>query len=354
MTDDLTATLRHDGGDECAIGPGAPASRTPPNRRPLTVGMVILPHFTLLPFAGFVDVMRLAADEGDRSRKVTCRWTVMTSDSQPVAASCGTEVRPDAGLSDPSSFDYIVLFGGLIHEGVPVDPALDDFLRDAAQADVPLIGVCTGVFTLIRLGLMTGRRCCVSWYHYWDLVRAFPDVSPVADQLYVVDGDRITCAGGTGAIDLAAWLIERHIGRSSAQKAIQILIADQARPAEAPQPHVVFGTDVSDPRLRRALTLMEQSIAQPWPVSKLSAALGLSRRQLERLFRAELGVSPSQCQRSLRLHQGHWMLTHTDRPITDIAFACGFADGSHFARQMKATYGTAPQIVRSRARNNTG
>ena len=318
-------------------------------RRPLSVGLVILPQFTLLPFAGFIDVLRLAADEGDRSRQAGCRWTVMTPGGGPLAASCGTEVRPDGPFVNPADFDYVAVFGGLIHEGLPVDAEQDAFLQRAAARRVPLIGVCTGVFTLMRLGLMAGRRCCVSWYHYWDLVRTFPDVSPVADQLYVVDRDRITCAGGTGAIDLAAWLVERHLGRASAQKAIQILIADQARPADAPQPHAVFGTKVSDPRLRRALSLMEQSVAQPWPVDKLAAAVGLSRRQLERLFRVELGVAPSQCQRSLRLHQGHWLLTHTDRPVTDIAYECGFADGSHFARQLKAMFGATPQAVRQMA-----
>jgi len=217
------------------------ATRTPAlseaARRPLSVGLVILPQFTLLPFAGFIDVLRLAADEGDRSRQAGCRWTVMTPGGKPVAASCGAEVRPDGPFVDPTDFDYVAVFGGLIHEGLPVDAEQDAFLRRAAARRVPLIGVCTGVFTLMRLGLMAGRRCCVSWYHYWDLVRTFPDVSPVADQLYVVDRDRITCAGGTGAIDLAAWLVERHLGRASAQKAIQILIADQARPADAPQPH---------------------------------------------------------------------------------------------------------------------
>ncbi len=78
---------------------------------------------------------------------------------------------------------------------------------------MPLIGVCTGVFALIKAGVMGGRRCCVSWYHHGDLTRRFPDIEPVADRLFVDDGNRLTCAGGTAAADLAAYLVERHLAR---------------------------------------------------------------------------------------------------------------------------------------------
>ena len=328
-----------------------PSDRAPALPAPrLRVGFVLLPEFTLLPFAGMIDVLRLAADEGDMSRQTDCRWTVMAADGAPVRASCGTAITPDADFGDPAAFDYVVVCGGLLHRGLPHDATLDAFLLRAAARRVPLVGLCTAVFTLIRLGLMSGRRACVSWYHYWDLVRAFPDVTPIADQLFVVDRDRITCAGGTGAVDLAAWLVARHLGEARAQKATQILLADRVRPAEAPQPHIVFGSNVRDARLRRALSLIEQSVAQPPTMDTLAEALGLSRRQLERLFRRELGVSPSAYQRRLRIQQGHWLLTHTNRPVTEIAYDCGFADASHFSRQIKTAFGASPQAIRAHAR----
>lgn len=312
----------------------------------LRVGIVTLREFTLLPFSGFIDVLRLATDEGDRSRQRICRWTVMSADGREMRASCGNVVRPVDTFRDPREFDYIVVVGGLLHAGPQSDAAIDAYLLDAARKNVKIVGLCTAVFTMIRLGLMSGRQCCVSWYHYWDLRKAFPDVIPIADRLFVVDGPRITCAGGTAAVDLAAWLVARHVGPAVAEKALHILLADRARPADAPQPHIVVDRVPRDARLERAMDIVEQQLSDPPAVEALARRVGVSRRQLERIFRAELGVSPWQYLLGRRLRQGHWLLTQTARSVTDIAQACGFSDASHFSRRMRTTFGASPQVLR--------
>lgn len=318
-------------------------------RARLRVGFVTLRNFTLLPFAGFIDVLRLATDEGDLSRQRACRWQVMSSGARELRASCGTMVRADSGFRDPRELDYIVVVGGLLHEHPQADEATDRYLLRAAAAGVPLVGLCTAVFTLLRLGLMSGRKCCVSWYHYWDLKKAFPDVTPMADRLFVADGPRITCAGGTGAVDLAAWLVTRHLGRTTADKALHILLADGARPANAPQPHVVVDHQARDPRLEAAMDIIEQNLAEPPSIEELAQRAGLSRRQLERIFRNELSMSPWKYALGRRLRQAHLLLTQTEHSITDIAQECGFADASHFSRHVRATFGAAPQTVRNTA-----
>lgn len=327
--------------------PRTAASLEEPPR--LRIGFVTLRNFTLLPFAGFMDVLRLATDEGDRSRQRACRWAVMSADGGSVRASCGTQVAADAAFRDPREFDYLVIVGGLLHDGPQSNEVTDAYLNRAADAGVPLIGLCTAVFTLVRLGMMTGRQCCVSWYHYWDLKKAFPDVMPVADRLFVVDGPRITCAGGTGAVDLAAWIVERHLGKAVADKALHILLADAARPADSPQPHVVVEHDARDPRLATAIDLIEQNLAQPPSVEFLAARVGVSRRQLERIFREELGMSPWKYSLGRRLRQAHLLLTQTEHSITGIAHECGFADASHFSRHVRSTFGASPQTVRNAA-----
>jgi transcriptional regulator GlxA family with amidase domain len=244
-----------------------------------------------------------------------------------------------------------VVVGGLIHQGPVQDAAVTAYLREAAAAGVPLVGLCTAVFTLIHAGLMRDRECCVSWYHYRDLIRAFPDVTPVADRLFVVDGPRITCAGGTGAVDLAAWLVDRHLGAAPARKALNILVSDGARPAHAPQPMDIGdgGAEVRDPRLRRALRILDHTLSAPPRAGDLARRVGLSRRQLERLFREELDATPSAYARGLRLRHGHWLVTRTRRSFTEIAQECGFADASHFSRHLKAAYGATPQALRAAA-----
>jgi transcriptional regulator GlxA family with amidase domain len=317
------------------------------NRPALSVGFILLRNFTLLPFAAIVDALRLAADEGDFSRQINCNWTVIDAETAAIPASCGIEVAPWEPLGDPTRFDYIVVVGGLLHRGTPASQTTLDYLVAAADAGVTLVGVCTGAIALARAGLLRGRRCCVSWFHYNDLVNEFPEVVPVADQLFVVDGKFITCAGGVGAVDLAGWIIERHLGPAWAQKSLHILVADQARPPNAPQPQPPVANNVRNPRVRRAVLLIEQNLAAPLSADEVADRVNISKRQLERLFRDELGMGVQAFARYLRLHYGLWLLLSTERRVTDIALECGFSDTSHFNRLFRRTYGVTPSAVRN-------
>jgi putative intracellular protease/amidase len=168
-------------------------------RRQLSVGFVLLPHFTLVAFSTIVDLLRLAADEGDRSRPEHCSWSILAPDLAPISASCGLQVMPWETFDRPERFDYLVGVGGLINRHSTYHSKTLEFLRAAAAKGVSLAGICTGSFALIEAGLMRGRKCCVSWYHLPDLIERYGDVEPVADRLFVEDGKFITCAGGLAA-----------------------------------------------------------------------------------------------------------------------------------------------------------
>ena len=329
-------------------GGHAPAGGPP--RPALRVGFLLAHNFTLSALSLFVDTLRLAADEGDRSRPIRCAWSIMGATSETVRSSCGLSVVRTAPLTDPLSFDYVVMVGGLLHGGEQVDEATVRYLKRAAADGVPLIGVCTGSFILARAGLMDGRRCCVSWYHVPDFEAAFPGRRPVADQLFLADGDRITCSGGSGVADLAAFLVSRHVGPAAAQKSLHVLQLQHARQGTDAQPHPQIGDGSGDDRVRRALLLMEQNISEPLSVDAVAGRLGLSSRQLERLFQAAMGSKPGQVYRRLRLAHARWLLSHTGKSVTTVSVEAGFCDGAHFARCFRSEYGVAP----SRARGSAG
>jgi len=204
----------------------------------LSVGFILAKRFTLCAFANFVDVLRLAADEGDRSRPIMCEWSVLSDTMNAIPSSCGVTVQPNERLGDPSRFDYIVVIGGLLEEIPNISAAYTRFLERAASAGVPLVGVCTGAFILHRAGLMDGYRCCVSWFCHADFLEQFDGLSPISDQIFVVDGDRLTCAGGASSAHLAAYLVEKHVGRAQASKSLHIMIIDDALRPEKPQPGI--------------------------------------------------------------------------------------------------------------------
>lgn len=320
-----------------------------PSTVKLSVGIILLPRFTLLPFSAFVDCLRLSADNDDTSRPINCRWTFMTASGEPAESSSGARISPCTTFQSPGQFDYLVVCGGLLPQrGRAADTATLEYLRSAAAAGVPLVGLCTGPFVLIEAGLMRNRRCCVSWFHSHDLAARFPDVTPVADRLFVVDGDRITCSGGIAAADLAAWMIERHLGRTWAQKSMHIMLIDRARSGNSAQPQPTLYDRIGDNRLRRAVLQIEQRLSDPIATPELADMLNVSRRQLERLFRDELGMSPSQFSRTLRLRYGYWLLRETNRSTADISIECGFTDNAHFSRRFREMFQCTPAQARRR------
>ena len=312
----------------------------------LSVGFVLMPSFTLLPFSAFIDALRLAADEGDHSEQIHCRWTVMGPDLRKITSSSGVAIEPWETYREPAEFDYIVVVGGLLSETLHGNQHIIDYLKRVDRAHIPIIGLCTGSFAMIRAGLMQNRRCCVSWFHHKDLTDRFTDVIPVADQLFVDDGDRITCAGGAVAADLAAYIIERHLGQSWARKSLRILVMDSPRPANAPQPPPTSDYQVKNKSVVRALLLMEQNLSRPLSTDEIASRLNISKRQLERLFVHDTGESLQKFYRAIRLSYGLWLLQNTPRSITDIAQECGFADTAHFSRAFRTVFAKRPTEYR--------
>ena len=311
----------------------------------LAVGIVLLPNFTMLAFAALIDMLRLSADEGDRSRPLACSWAVISPELRPIRSSCGYDVLPREELGDPGRFAYLAVVGGLLppQRRRFLEPRLLRFVQLADQARVGMLGVCTGSFALIEAEVIkSGGRCCVSWFHYKDLQDRFPQVRPVADRLWIRDGRVHTCAGGFAVADLAASLVQRHVGAGIAQKSMHMMLADFPRGGDTAQPQPVNTALVRDPRVRRAMLLMEQNLSKPLRSDELAAAIPVSRRQLERLFQKSLGCSVQRFGRDVRLAYACWLLTAGEARLSDIASQCGFADATHLSRIFLAELGCRP------------
>jgi transcriptional regulator GlxA family with amidase domain len=310
------------------------------------VGFILAKRFTLCAFANFVDVLRLAADEGDRSRPILCDWRVLSDTLHAAASSCGITVQPTEKLGDPRKFDYIVVVGGLIDEIPNISAAYVQYLQQAASAGVPLVGVCTGAFILHRAGLMDGYRCCVSWFHYADFLEQFDGLHPVSDQIFVVDRNRLTCSGGASSAHLAAYLVEKHVGRAQASKSLHIMIIDDALRAEKPQPGIPLDLKTQDPMVKRALLIMQQNIDAPLSVAEIARRMGHSKRQLERHFRTALGSSPQAAFLGVRLSSARYFIETTEKSVASIAAECGFCDSSHLSRMFRRRFDRTPHEIR--------
>ena len=219
-------------------------------------------------------------------------------------------------------------------------------MRVQAASGTPLIGLCTGVFILQQAGLLQGYRCCVSWFHRQDFLDRFDAEHPVADQLFVVDRDRLTCSGGYGSAHLAAFIVARHIGQSAATKSLNIMMIDNALEGERPQPTHLPSRQASDPFVKRSVHLMLQNIELPVTIAQLAKVMNIGRRTLERRFMADLGVTPQRYYVELRLQRAIAKLAIGSQSTTDIALATGFCDASHLAKALRAHHGKSPTELR--------
>lgn len=316
----------------------------------LRVGFLLMPRFTLIAFAGFVDALRLAADDGDRSRPRLCQWDILGVAGTACLSSCGASVSATAPMESPASYDYIVVVGGLLQGGQQVSDAIYAFLREAAAKQVKLVGLCTGSFVLARAGLLDGHLTCVSWFHREAFVAEFAQLRIVSNQMFVVDRDRLTCAGGTSVVHLAAFIIEKSIGRASAVKALRIMIEEQPLPSRTLQPEEVLSERSTDTVVRKVMLLIEQQLDVTMPIETLCEPVGIGRRQLERRFRRDVGLSPAGYRQSLRMERARWLLQNTDLDVTEVGLECGFHDSTHFARMVRQSLGASPRELRASGR----
>ncbi|RWD60428.1 MAG: GlxA family transcriptional regulator [Mesorhizobium sp.] len=316
-------------------------------RRPLSFGFLLLDRFTLGAFANFVDVLRLAADDGDRSRPIRCQWRIISPDMSPILSSCGVAISPHERIGDLRRFDYLIIVGGVLEEhSLLIDTRFDEHLRNAAALGIPLVGLCTGSFILHRAGLMDGYRCCVSWFHNSDFLRLFSGLQAVSDQIFVVDRDRLTCSGGASAAHLAAFLVDRHLGKALAAKSLRIMMFDEPAKGETAQPTGSLEIVIRDKILKRVVLLMQHHLDVPLTIDQIAGKLNTSKRMIERRFQSELTTSPQVVYTQIRLDHARHLLSRSEKSIASIALECGFCDGSHLSRVFRTYYQQSPKQFR--------
>jgi len=324
------------------LDPQPESSRAPK----LRIGFVLAPQFTLGAFANFLDMIRLAADARDRSRQIDCQWAVLGEEGESIESSSGLRVQAWETYGSPERFDYIVVVGGLLQKRNFVSANVNSFLTAAAAAHVPLIGLCTGSFILARAGLLDGYQVCVSWFHIEEFREQFPRLRAESSHQFVIDGERLTCAGGISSAHLAGHLVEKHVGRGRALKGFRVMLEEATWPATAWQPEEIVTRPSHDALVKRAMLQIEGSLGGESRLSMLALSLGLSVRQLQRRFEQDIGIGVREYRRNLQMARAKWLLEHTDWQMTKIALDCGFSDSAHFSRTFKQQFHTLPSAFR--------
>jgi transcriptional regulator GlxA family with amidase domain len=309
----------------------------PPARRRSFV-FVLLPQFSFMPFAAAVEPLRVA---NRMSGQPLYRWRVVSETGQPVACSAGIAVSVDGSLPEVGRDDVVMLCAGL-DVRANMTPGLLSWLRRIARKGPVIGGLCTAAHVMAEAGLLAGRRATIHWENQDGFLEEFGDVD-LTRSVFVIDGNRLTAAGGTASIDLMLALIADDHGKDLANAVADQLIHTTIRTdRDIQRLSIPTRIGVRHPRLAQVIARMEAAIEEPASPAELAAEVGMSTRQLERLFRRYLNRSPKRYYMELRLARARNLLMQTDLSVINVALACGFSSPSHFSKCYRAQYGTTP------------
>ena len=267
-----------------------------------------------------------------------------------MSASSGIAIAADHRVGDEIALDTLFVFVG----GNPAafnDEATFAWLRSLARRGVRIAGVSGGPYVLARAGLLDGYRCTIHWEHLPAFLEEFPHLDP-ARVLYVIDRERMTCAGGIAALDLMRAVISDDLGAAAATAVSEWFLQTQLRLGNGPQRLALrerYGT-VST-RLLSVLKLMEERVDEPLSRKALARIANVSVRQLERLFSVHLHTTIADQYSNIRLDRARALVHETAMPVLDIAVACGFVSASHFSRAYKQRFGLSPRNERNAERS---
>ena len=301
-----------------------------------------MPNFSLVAFALAIETLRVSNNiKGSELYK----WEILTSTNDVVKASNGFEFKPYKKLQDVESYEILFVCGGNRVQSYWTD-SIGRWLRQQDIKGVPLGSLCTGAYILGRAGLLNNYRCTMHWDHIAATREEFPNLQ-LTDDIYEIDRDRYTCAGGTASIDLMHYLITIHHGRQLAAAVSEKLMVDHVRNMDDPQRIPLrqqIGT--GQPKLIEAVRLMETNLEECLSPKELSAYVELSVRQLERSFRMYLECTPMQYYLKLRLRNARRLLLQTERSTGDISLACGFNSAAHFSKSYRDMFDISPREQR--------
>lgn len=312
------------------------------SRKEFRVGLVLVDGFPLMAYASAIEPLRAANLLADENLYDVRHLPVSGARS---ASSSGAIIRADAYLGEYVDFDLVLVIAGSdvvdLH-----DRRLESWLRLLVSRGVVVGGVSGGPLVLARAGVMEGHRMTIHWDHVNALSAEIRKVI-LERSLYVRDRNRLTCGGGTAALDMMHAVITEHHGPEFAQRISDwFLHTDIRQGDDAQRSGLAARYNTHHQSLLKALEAMENHIADPLELSQVATLCGLSARQLNRVFKTQLQHSAVNFYSRMRLQKAQQLLKTTSLTISEIAIATGFANGAHFSKRFKVATGHSPKHYR--------
>ncbi|QEX22157.1 AraC family transcriptional regulator [Hypericibacter adhaerens] len=316
------------------------ATRESPTVRRFAI--LIFPRFPMMAFSAVIEPLRAANTLLGQPHYA---WSIVASGEHAVTASSGIAITPDHSVETAPPADYIVVCSGgdadRLTEARPLT-----WIRKNLRKGSHIGSVADGAFYLARAGLLDGYACTLHWQSQPAFVEAFPHLS-LQRRLYVIDRTRFTSAGGVAALDMMLELIAGHHGAGLARQVAEWFVHDRIRAsADREKLQLRVRTGIQNDLVLDAVARMEGAVEQGESMAAIARHLRVSIGKLERSFKAELGVGPSDYYRRIRMQRARDLLQHSTMPVREIGLVCGYASFPAFVRAFRRTYNETPRKAR--------
>lgn len=303
-----------------------------------------------LELAGLMDVF---AEANSRASETFYEVTLVAEEDRPIRCGSGLRVLPDAAYRAVTGPTDTLLVAGSV--GIPKPPKQDvlDWLSHAAPQARRHGSVCTGAFLLGNAGLLGGHRVATHWQYAALLAERFPDAKVEGDRIFVRDGNLVTSAGSSAAIDLGLALVEEDLGRDVALYVARRLVVFLKRPGDQSQFSVhLAAQSTARSRLFDVQKYILNHLTADLSINALARIAAMSPRNFTRVFTHEVGVSPSDYVNLTRIDVARFLLESSRLSIDAIAAKCGFGSARAMRRAFLSHIGVTPSEYRERFRTS--
>lgn len=312
-----------------------------PPHRPPEIAVVAVPGASLLTLAGVCEPLAVVARRFPHQLRLT-----LTGETAAFPAS-GTPALLAERIGRGARIAAVFVCGGMrLPEAER--PGLRRLLRACARAGTPVLCLGSAVDLLAEAGHLRERKAVAHWRRIAALAELNAETE-FSSGLYLTHANVTTCAGGAAALDMTIAFLDSRISREAAEAARAELLAPAPRPGDEPQPGSPVALARRLPRpLEKLVARMAAAIERPVPVAELCRTSGLSQRQVERLFRAHLGVPPGRYYAALKLDRARQLLENTGLALSEIAVASGHGSAARLTRSYRQRFGLTPAEARRR------
>ncbi|SIS69341.1 GlxA family transcriptional regulator [Neptunomonas antarctica] len=314
-----------------------------PLKYPQKISFLLVPGFSLFGLTSMLDPLRHANLASEY--EALYQWELISEYGGLIRSSDTIEIMSNASLREVDQCATLIICAGYSpHE--QITPALISFIRKQASHGTDIGCQDTATYIAAAAGILDGYRATIHWENLQSTAETYPNVQLV-QELLVIDRKRFSCPGALSGLDMMLHLITTQHGRGLATEVADELVYTHKREHADPQRiSLQQRLECRNTNLVNAVHLMERNIEEPLRIPELAEHVGISDRELERLFQHYLQKTPSAFYRKIRLDQARWMLQQSTDSVTSISVACGFASLSHFTRCYQRRFNKKPSKER--------